>query len=216
MQEDILLALIAFSCILLIVSYRSYVNCRRQTALNSQENTITANNLDAELHSEDDSISLQTQIPEGRRDLVLSSIIIKKVLSSKSDNKQSCKLTYHQTDNGATEETITSSPSSDSNRADFFDDDPDIKKCKENIIAQSFRSLSSTISHNVDSKNSTLELYSPQSCSICLEYYREGEEICWSRNKKCAHAFHLDCMLDWLQKHDDCPLCREDYMIAPE
>lgn len=77
MQEDILLALIAFSCILLIVSYRSYVNYRRQTALNSQENTITANNLDAELHSEDDSISLQTQIPEGRLDLVLSSIIIK-------------------------------------------------------------------------------------------------------------------------------------------
>lgn len=34
--------------------------------------------------------------------------------------------------------------------------------------------------------------YSVQMCGICLEEYKVGEEIAWSRNDKCHHAFHKD------------------------
>ena len=55
-------------------------------------------------------------------------------------------------------------------------------------------------------------LYSPKSCSICLEPYREGDDICWSQNEKCAHVYHLDCIVDWLMNSNECPLCRADYL----
>lgn len=56
-------------------------------------------------------------------------------------------------------------------------------------------------------------LYSPKSCPICLEEYKCGDEISWSNNHKCPHAFHLDCILDWLMENDDCPLCRGEYLV---
>ncbi len=55
-------------------------------------------------------------------------------------------------------------------------------------------------------------LYCPKKCAICLEPYKVGDEICWSKNEKCSHAFHLDCMSEWLMENDDCPLCRENYL----
>ncbi len=59
-------------------------------------------------------------------------------------------------------------------------------------------------------------LYSPKICPICLEEYKVGEEIAWSNNHECPHAFHLDCILDWLMENDDCPLCRGKYLYAEE
>ena len=49
-------------------------------------------------------------------------------------------------------------------------------------------------------------------CPICLEPYKEGEKVCRSTNQGCTHSFHLGCMMKWLMMHDDCPLCRTDYM----
>lgn len=64
----------------------------------------------------------------------------------------------------------------------------------------------------IPSLASSGSLYSPTSCAICIERYSKGDEIAWSFNERCHHAFHLDCILDWLLKHDDCPLCRMDYL----
>ena len=50
-------------------------------------------------------------------------------------------------------------------------------------------------------------------CSICLDEYQVGDEVCWSKNQVCVHIHHLDCMLAWLQDHDDCPLCREVFVL---
>ncbi len=62
-------------------------------------------------------------------------------------------------------------------------------------------------------ENSSVEsLYSPRTCPICLEEYKEGDDICWSKNKNCPHAFHLDCMAEWLIENDECPMCRENYL----
>ena len=50
-------------------------------------------------------------------------------------------------------------------------------------------------------------------CPICLFDYNEGDLISWSRNKRCQHYFHRDCLLVWLMKHAECPFCRRQYLI---
>ena len=52
-------------------------------------------------------------------------------------------------------------------------------------------------------------------CHICLESFKEDEQIASSTNDKCVHEFHLDCITPWLMKEASgakCPLCREDYI----
>jgi len=49
-------------------------------------------------------------------------------------------------------------------------------------------------------------------CSICMENYNEGETICWSSNEECSHVFHLSCITDWLLNHEECPLCRCNFL----
>ena len=50
-------------------------------------------------------------------------------------------------------------------------------------------------------------------CSICLEAFEAGEEVSWSRNTECNHCYHQECISQWLIKHDECPVCRNDYLF---
>lgn len=85
---------------------------------------------------------------------------------------------------------------------------------KEDILVDSFREWRST-RHGIDDSIQS-SIYSPQSCSICMSKYKQGDEICWSKNEKCYHAFHLECMLEWLMKHNECPMCRRHYLRTDE
>ena len=49
-------------------------------------------------------------------------------------------------------------------------------------------------------------------CSICYENFKKGDEIAFSRNHACQHSFHVDCIVKWLMKHSDCPICRANYV----
>eukprot|EP00551_Chaetoceros_affinis_P010440 CAMPEP_0203664244 /NCGR_PEP_ID=MMETSP0090-20130426/1695_1 /ASSEMBLY_ACC=CAM_ASM_001088 /TAXON_ID=426623 /ORGANISM="Chaetoceros affinis, Strain CCMP159" /LENGTH=186 /DNA_ID=CAMNT_0050527421 /DNA_START=708 /DNA_END=1267 /DNA_ORIENTATION=+ len=63
-----------------------------------------------------------------------------------------------------------------------------------------------------DMSNSIIDVSdSIQICNICLEEYKVGEDIGWSRNSECHHAFHKDCIIEWLTNNDDCPICRKKY-----
>lgn len=75
---------------------------------------------------------------------------------------------------------------------------------KDNIFIRSLRSGLAFVNFNPTND--------PNVCSICLEPYKENEEICWSKNENCTHAFHLDCMVNWLMDHDECPICRSAYL----
>jgi len=75
---------------------------------------------------------------------------------------------------------------------------------KADILA---RTLSRTIRGVQDSDT-------PTTCDICLEDYEVGDEVAWSKNGQCIHAFHKDCIVDWLLRSPKCPLCRNEYIIT--
>jgi len=52
-------------------------------------------------------------------------------------------------------------------------------------------------------------------CAICLHPYQVQDEICWSPNQDCVHAFHVSCISSWLmcrQAKRDCPCCRQSFL----
>ncbi|KAL7553042.1 hypothetical protein ACHAWF_016286 [Thalassiosira exigua] len=51
-------------------------------------------------------------------------------------------------------------------------------------------------------------LHLSPTCAICMTDYEPGHVIV--RSPRCPHAFHQECILDWLSRdeHTDCPTCR--------
>eukprot|EP00980_Cylindrotheca_fusiformis_P008387 scaffold1772_cov80-Cylindrotheca_fusiformis.AAC.15 len=54
----------------------------------------------------------------------------------------------------------------------------------------------------------------PTECSICLQAYETGQTICISTASQCDHVFHQECMEEWLKDHDNCPMCRVNFMYS--
>jgi len=56
-------------------------------------------------------------------------------------------------------------------------------------------------------------------CPICLDDFDVGDELSWSRQLKCQHVFHSECLASWLMNSDECPVCRtllieeEDFLV---
>lgn len=53
----------------------------------------------------------------------------------------------------------------------------------------------------------------PNCCAVCLASYEKGDDVVWSKNENCSHAFHEGCVTDWLtgpkmQVSNPCPCCR--------
>ena len=84
---------------------------------------------------------------------------------------------------------------------------------RKDDIFITLRSIRSTL--NIDRNDDTREddLYSPRTCPICCEDFVVGDEIVWSKNEECYHAYHLDCIVPWLEDHNECPMCRNDYIV---
>ena len=54
-------------------------------------------------------------------------------------------------------------------------------------------------------------------CTICLCPYEDGDQISWSTEESCQHAFHTDCIIPWLAKKEEpkCPICRQEFCATP-
>ncbi|XVF34886.1 hypothetical protein REPUB_Repub18cG0097000 [Reevesia pubescens] len=44
-------------------------------------------------------------------------------------------------------------------------------------------------------------------CAVCLSKFEDIEIL--RLLPKCKHAFHIDCIDQWLEKHSSCPICRQ-------
>lgn len=52
-------------------------------------------------------------------------------------------------------------------------------------------------------------------CAICLCDYTKGDTVVLSSNKSCPHAFHQECIVEWLVKMQEgtpCPCCRQTFI----
>jgi Ring finger domain len=74
---------------------------------------------------------------------------------------------------------------------------------------ESFTTVTSEYAYDVDDSTSEDNV-----CPICLSGYEKGDTIFVS--KHCTHCFHKDCILEWLEKHDDCPICRVNMVTESE
>ncbi|PQQ11689.1 RING-H2 finger protein ATL39-like [Prunus yedoensis var. nudiflora] len=54
-------------------------------------------------------------------------------------------------------------------------------------------------------KNQAIATNTDSECSICLGEFKDWEKC---RQLECEHAFHEECIDQWLRKKIQCPLCR--------
>ena len=60
----------------------------------------------------------------------------------------------------------------------------------------------------------TPEIWDSETCAICLEPYKENDDVSYSKHQNCTHAFHSSCIVAWLKDElrNDCPMCRGPYL----
>lgn len=78
-------------------------------------------------------------------------------------------------------------------------------------LESSVRSVKQSVRSVKESVRSVISTSKPE-CSICLQQYEEGETISWAKNEDCNHMYHEECIVEWLSKHDECPLCRTNLL----
>merc|ERR1712098_158267 len=64
-------------------------------------------------------------------------------------------------------------------------------------------------------ENSNAEIICPHDescCSVCLCGYNSLSEKCTT---PCGHSFHKLCIDSWLERKENCPICRK-FVDAPE
>eukprot|EP00741_Cyanophora_paradoxa_P002226 tig00000571_g2158.t1 len=44
-------------------------------------------------------------------------------------------------------------------------------------------------------------------CPVCREEFALHQDV---RKMECGHVFHDDCLIQWLERHNTCPLCRHE------
>lgn len=138
------------------------------------------------------------QARQDRRLKILTTLLHKKAIA-KPDEKEVC----------LPHEKILSDRS---NHSLMMDEESALEPQKNDIFVDKFNSWRSSRRQLSESHLQHETLYSPKTCAICLGYYKVNEDICWSPNENCHHAFHLDCMIEWLMDNNKCPLCRENYL----
>lgn len=66
------------------------------------------------------------------------------------------------------------------------------------------------IATRADIENQNSPRSTPETCcSVCLADYVEGDELMML---PCQHAYHKACVVQWLQRQSQCPLCKQDVL----
>jgi hypothetical protein len=64
-----------------------------------------------------------------------------------------------------------------------------------------------------DERHVIVEGYSALSCPICLDAFDRDDVITWSKELRCQHVYHANCLNPWLMENDDCPICRTSLIL---
>lgn len=95
------------------------------------------------------------------------------------------------------------------------------------VRSPSSNEVSST-EHNVtdghEEEERTLENYDKEKdpdndvreCPICMAELQVGQVVSWSANPACRHAYHHQCIKEWLLRHTLCCLCKNIYLPVDE
>jgi len=159
---------------------------------------------------------------ETRKDFILHTLVIKEIISPTSNSdrpstfqsKEKAEKNSPIVNDKSVQSGEITVPSDEENCVDEDKDGSAINTTKQekkgSLLDRSIHSISALFykSEQSDDENET------NVCSICLSTYDEGEEICWSPNPQCSHAFHKDCIVEWLMRHKECPNCRIDYLAS--
>jgi hypothetical protein len=87
------------------------------------------------------------------------------------------------------------------------------KLCDLSVIRTTTTKTTTRKALNDTESDSIAESLEDTSCAICLGDYQKGEIVCWSRNAKCNHVFHLECAEEWLMRNVECPCCRFKFIF---
>eukprot|EP01083_Nonionella_stella_P005746 16578_1 len=161
---------------------------------------------------------------EDRRFLILTSLVHKKAISKKCRDGNKLMLP-HEASLSVRSKRLNSLDDEETGRSSSAFNEKEQPSIvanalkKNDVFVESLggdSSRRSFLDGHEDGDSTESTIYSPKKCSICLERYAPNDEICWSNNPNCYHAFHLECLADWLMRSDECPLCREDYLYSHE
>ena len=48
-----------------------------------------------------------------------------------------------------------------------------------------------------------LHSYHPSPAAACIAFFADNPQV-WTR---CGHHFHMQCLYEWLERKETCPLC---------
>lgn len=77
---------------------------------------------------------------------------------------------------------------------------PEYKGISDKVLKR-FNSILYNPSEEVDEEEAP-------SCSICMENYKPGTRI---KRLPCNHEFHPECITQWLETNNSCPICRQSF-----
>lgn len=77
---------------------------------------------------------------------------------------------------------------------------------EKQLLNAAKKAISKLKTETFNSANLTTE---DDSCAVCLENYKDGENI---RILSCKHLFHRTCIDPWLLNHRTCPMCKSNVL----
>lgn len=215
-----IIVLVIFGLVILRLLMKHLCDCDATTS--SFNDLMNGALYDHQELSHPDELKNQQRL-EDRRLLILTSVVHKKAISKTRKDGDRSLILPHESGMSMRSKTLNSFDDEEKGCSSPTSNEKEQPYCspftetlnKNDVFVESLRGDNSRISfldghEDGDSTESTI--YSPKKCSICLESYVPNDEICWSNNPNCYHAYHLDCLIDWLMRSDECPLCREQYL----
>lgn len=149
--------------------------------------------------------------PVPRQELISRSLIIQR-LGSNDEDEDTDENSSSDGSQSRSECELEEGRENENKENNEDEEDEETSIDEPSSWTSSIRLISDAISTGLGDLQTDPDEPSLKTCPICLDDYEIGDELCASRNKECNHTFHLECMTDWLMTHDDCPLCRADYL----